>query len=68
MTDWRPEELEPALKAVVSMAHKSQAALTSMREKGGRAAQITLLERRIRALHIAQALIERELKAQAQPG
>lgn len=68
MTAWQPEELREALTAVVSLASKSQAALKSMADKGGRAAQITLLERRVRALRIAQTLLEREMKAPEQPG
>lgn len=66
MVNSTPEELREALRAVHSMVSKSQAALASMTAKGGRAAQLTLLKRRVRALRLAEALIARELR-QAEP-
>lgn len=61
MTPYTREELAEALHALASMQHKSEATLISMQQKNGRAAQLTLLRRRVRALALAQQLVRQQL-------
>ncbi|MCL2788489.1 MAG: hypothetical protein FWD59_08360 [Micrococcales bacterium] len=59
MTGYSRGELEEALRSLSSMLSKSEKALATMGK--GAVSQRTLLERRIRALRIAEALVIREL-------
>lgn len=54
-------ELEGALKAILSLKSKCEKAAPKLRQGG---AQRSLIDRRISALAIAQALIEREIDDQ----
>ena len=58
MDSYTKEELEEALRAIVSTIGKCEKVRTKL--KPG-TSQHTLLVRRIKALHIASALIQREL-------
>ena len=58
MDTFAKEELEQALRAIVSTIGKCEKVLPKLKQ--GKA-QHTLLSRRIKALHIAAALIKREL-------
>ena len=59
MADFTKEELESALQAITSLGTKCEKAQTKI-ARG--TAQWTLLENRIKALHIASALITKSLK------
>ena len=63
MHDFTKEELEEALRAITSTIGKCEKVQPKLKES---TPQHTLLIRRIKALRIASALIEREL-ANAQP-
>lgn len=58
MTKFAEEELEEALKSIVSTISKCEKVLPKLKENS---AQQTLLKRRIKALQISVELIEREL-------
>lgn len=58
MVSYSKEELEEALKAIVSTINKCEKVLPKLKQSS---AQRTLLERRIKALQISVELIEREL-------
>ncbi len=58
MLSYSKEELEEALKAIVSTISKCENALPKLKQNS---AQRTLLKRRIKALQISVELIEREL-------
>jgi hypothetical protein len=58
MSNYTKEELEEALRAIGSTLSKCEKVLPKLKEG---TSQHTLLIRRIRALRIASALIEREL-------
>jgi hypothetical protein len=58
MDNFTKEELEEALRAIASTIAKCEKALPKLKEG---TSQHTLLIRRIKALHIASALIKREL-------
>ncbi len=63
--DYTREELLEARRQIESVLHKLQESVKTMeeREKAARLkSQITLAKRRIRAMEIALALIERELE------
>lgn len=68
--EYTREELAEAKRQIDSILHKLGQALKTMqgKENAGRyRAQITLAERRIAALRLAVALIEREQAAQEPP-
>lgn len=58
MDDFTKEELEEALRAIASMIGKCEKVQPKLKEG---TSQHTLLIRRMRALRIASALVEREL-------
>ena len=58
MDNYTKEELEEALRAIVSTISKCEKVLPKLKQG---TAQHTLLVRRIKALNIASALIKREL-------
>jgi len=59
MDNFTKEELEGALRAITSTIGKCEKVLPKLTPG---ASQYTLLTRRIRALYIASALIEKELR------
>ncbi|MDL2258053.1 hypothetical protein LJC42_02695 [Eubacteriales bacterium OttesenSCG-928-K08] len=58
MSEYQLEELQEALRAIVSTIHKCEKVQPKLRPG---TSQHTLLVRRIKALKISQELIEREL-------
>lgn len=58
MTEFTPDELEEALRAIGSTISKCEKVLPKLRSG---TSQHTLLVRRIKALQVARVLIEREL-------
>lgn len=58
MATYAGEELEEALKALLSIINKCEKVMPKLKENS---AQQTLLKRRIKALQISVDLIEREL-------
>ena len=58
MEIYAKEELEEALRAIISTINKCEKVLPKLKENS---AQQTLLKRRIKALQISVDLIEREL-------
>jgi hypothetical protein len=58
MDQFSKEDLEEALRAITSTIGKCEKVLPKLKQG---TAQHTLTERRIKALHIAAALIKREL-------
>ena len=58
MAAFAREELEEALRAIISTINKCEKVLPRLKENS---AQQTLLKRRIKALQISVELIEREL-------
>ncbi|SHE41641.1 hypothetical protein SAMN04488522_101140 [Pedobacter caeni] len=58
MTNYTKEELQEALKAIISTNGKCEKAILKLKENS---AQHTLLSRRIKAFRISIELIEREL-------
>lgn len=60
MTTYKKEELQEALRAVISTNNKCEKALLKLNQPS---AQRTLLERRTKAFRISVSLIEKELSA-----
>ncbi len=58
MANYAKEELEEALRAIISTIYKCEKVMPKLKENS---AQQTLLKRRIKALQISVDLIEREL-------
>ncbi len=58
MDEFTKEDLEEALRAIASTISKCEKVQPKLKEG---TSQHTLLQRRIKALHIATALIKREL-------
>lgn len=58
MANYAKEELEEALRAIISTINKCEKVMPKLKENS---AQRTLLKRRIKALQISADLIEREL-------
>ena len=58
MASYAKEELEEALRAIISTINKCEKVLPKLKENSS---QQTLLKRRIKALQISIDLIEREL-------
>ena len=65
MAAYAREELEEALRAIVSTINKCEKALPKLKENS---AQQTLLKRRIKALQISVDLINRELSGLFEEG
>lgn len=62
MAEMTREELEEAQKAIASIIRKCEKAQQTLGQKQPpRTSQLTLLSRRLRAMHLAMRLIEREL-------
>lgn len=59
MDNYTKEELEEALRAIASTINKCEKVLPKLKQG---TAQHTLLQRRIKAFHIALILITRELE------
>lgn len=63
--DYAPEELNEAKRQIDSVLHKLRETIHTLKEKENPArykSQITLAERRVKALEIANELIEREIR------
>jgi hypothetical protein len=65
MATYAEEELEEALKAIISIINKCEKVMPKLKENS---AQQTLLIRRIKALQISVDLIERELSDLSEEG
>ena len=63
MSDYTKEELQEALRAIISTISKCEKTQITMAVDDKHKSQHTLLERRIKALKIAEELITRELES-----